>query len=83
MRAYAVPNGLPGQLSNPSDPFFAGIIVETTSLEIRKGETKSVYFRLTVPIICDVSPCQVFLDNFVPDYGTCGGMMLIQKISDS
>ncbi|XP_053384896.1 uncharacterized protein LOC128550257 [Mercenaria mercenaria] len=93
LRAFRTPDGLPGTLSTYSKPLFFGIEVLTPLISLRKGETKSVELLNSVPIICYTenkvfnqfiqSSCNVRLQYFSPQYGTCSSMPSFQDGCDS
>ncbi|XP_053384913.1 uncharacterized protein LOC128550264 [Mercenaria mercenaria] len=93
LRAFRTPDGLPGTLSTYSKPLFFGIEVLTPYISLRKGETKSVELLNSIPIICYTedkvfnqfiqSSCNVRLQYFSPQYGTCSSMPSFQDGCDS
>ncbi|XP_052262075.1 uncharacterized protein LOC127865958 isoform X2 [Dreissena polymorpha] len=77
VRAFNSPGGQPGQMSILSAPFFVGIQILTPRVTVHRGEVKSVEMKMTVPIICSAMltsqgpQCNLHLDYFTPDDGTC------------
>ena len=83
IRAFNKPNGQPGALSDFSSPYFAGLEVTDKEISLRKGETKSIEVRNTIPILCPGLPdsvCSVNLVHMIPSDDKCSSKLLYNLV---